>query len=213
MPLFPTKNRTISLTIERPASEKANPAGVLNKFVSQFLPSTGIGGALVNAVKGKDVNSTLSLIGPTSLDINFEADIAIEQGLFTSFMQPWSMNVASVNIKGESYLGAFPLLSNADSDVADILSRFNSTLRDFSGRLGTPGTGRRIMLEIRGNPAGSRRFMGFIRRLHFGESVSASYMLPYEIDFVGRPIDEAKIQSGREGGRRSLERMGGRLNG
>ncbi len=211
MPLLPTKSRTISLTIQKPASGK-DPQSLQTPsqgFVSKYIPSTGIAGAVSKNLLGRTVESTLNLVGPTAIDITFEADIASESGLFTSFLQPWSMKPTAVTIKGESYLGAFPLISNADTDVKDILARFRSTLNDFSGRLGTPGTGRRVLLEFRNNPDGARRFLGFIRRFHFGESISAHYLLPYEIDFIGRPVDGVKISEGREDGRRSLARYGG----
>jgi hypothetical protein len=214
MPLSPVKDRTISLTLEKDLkSDATNGTGQAllkpsQSFTDKFLPSSGLAGAVARNVFGA-ISPTLKLVGPMSIDFNYEADVAVEPGLFTSYIQPWFVKPVQISIKGESYLGTYTLISRADRDVEDALSKLMSSLNDFSERVGSPGNKSRVLLEIKNNPRGARRFLGYVRHLSFGENVSTPFILNYEIGFVGRSVDNMEIVSGKNNARAALKRAGG----
>jgi hypothetical protein len=213
MPLAPVKDRTISLTLEKDlVADSANGTGQqlrkpAQSFTDKFIPTSGLIGAVARNVFGK-IDPTLKLVGPMSIDLSYEADVAVEQGLFTSFIQPWFVKPVRISIKGESYLGAYTLISRGDKDVERSLDKLMTSLNDFSDRVGQAGNKSRVLLEIRNNPRGSRRFWGYINRLNFGENVATPFILNYEIGFVGRPIDNMEIVSGKNNARAALKRAG-----
>lgn len=213
MPLAPVKDRTISLTLEKDlVSDAANGTGqALTKpsqsFTDKFIPSSGLTGAVARNVFGK-ISPTLNLVGPMSIDFTYEADVAVEQGLFTSYIQPWFVKPVTINIKGESYLGTYVLISRADRDVEKSLDKLMTSLNDFSDRVGQPGDKSRVLLEIKNNPRGARRFWGYIRHLNFGENVANPFILNYDLSFVGRSVDNMEIVSGKNNARAALKRAG-----
>lgn len=215
MPLAPIKDRTISMVLESDLDkDDTNSSGqVLRKpsqsFTDRFIPSSGLSGAVARNVMKDKLAKTLNLVGPTSVDFSYEADVAVESGLFTSFIQPWFIKPVVINIKGESYLGTSPVISRADRDVEKTLEKFTKSLNDFSERVGSPGNKDRVLLEIRNNPRNARRFFGYIRRFTFGENVSSPFMLTYGIDFVGRSVDNMEIVAGRNNALRAIKRAGG----
>lgn len=176
-------------------------------FTDKFIPSNGLIGAVARDVFGK-VDPTLKLVGPMSIDFSYDADVAVEPGLFTSYIQPWFVKPVSISIKGESYLGTYVLISRADKDVESALDKLTTSLNDFSDRVGSAGDKSRVLLEIKNNPRGARRFLGYIKHLSFGENVQTPFILNYEIGFIGRSIDNMQIVSGKNNARAALKRAG-----
>jgi len=214
MPLAPIKDRTISLTLESDIKENSTNSNstVLRKpsqsFTDKFIPSSGIAGAVARKVLNLKPDPTLRLVGPMAIDFTYEAEVAVEDGLFTSYIQPWFVKPVSISIRGESYLGTYTLISRADKDVESALKKMLESLNDFSARVGHPGTKSRVLLEIRNNPRNARRFLGYIRRLNFGENVSTPFILNYEIGFVGRSVDDMEVVAGKVNAREALKRAG-----
>lgn len=214
MPLLPVKSRTIKITLENDLKTVADPnSGAVTPptskaFTDRFIPTTGVAGSVANRIRGPQ--KTLTLVGPTAIDIGFEAGVAEEMGLFTSFLQPWFIKPVQVTIKGESYLGTYAVASRGDKDAQNLLAKFKRSLNDFSPMVGTPGTQERAYLDIGNNPIGMKKFFGYIKRLTFSEQISNPYMIGYEMSFVGRNVDDAQIAKGKEGARAAIVRAGGR---
>jgi hypothetical protein len=212
MPLFPTKDRTIRLTLETFApdgSSQGTPASQ-PRYVSQFIPNSGLLGGLVSLISKGTPETTLDLIGPTSIDIAFSADVAAEPGLETSYIQPWFIKPIPITIKGTSYIGAYTGLARADRDAKGILQKFRRAQNDFSDLGGKPGNSARLLLELVGMPYGMSRFLGHIKDFTITESVDKAYLLNYTLSFIGRNIDDAKVRIGKGGGKTAYEAMGGR---
>ena len=212
MPLFPVKDRTIRLTLETFApdgSSQGTPASQ-PRYVSQFIPNSGLLGGLVSNLRKATPEATLDLIGPTSIDIGFSADVAVESGLETSYMQAWFIKPIPITIKGTSYIGAYTGLARADRDAKGILQKFRRSQNDFSDIGGKPGNSARLLLELLGMPYGMSRFLGHITSFNITESVDKVYLLNYTLSFVGRNIDDAKVRIGKGAGKTAYEAMGGR---
>lgn len=210
MPLFPLKDRTISLTLERDLPRQGEVQSQLAKYASdfsqRFIPSTGPAGAAAKALGASQ--KVLRLVGPNYMSFDFDAAVAEEAGPFTSHLQPWYIKPVVVSIKGESYLGTYAGVSRSDADVKNLLDKFKKQLTDFTPRFGTPGTQERIQIEIASNPQGSRKFLGYIRRFSFSESINNPYMLPYEMVFVGRNVDNLQVARGASYGAVALTMHG-----
>jgi hypothetical protein len=198
MPLALLKDRTISLTLEKDYEAKLSgtQAVLSNDLFQQFLPTTtGVPGSILN--KLSTVNPTIILKGPNYMSFDHVADVAEENGLFTSFLQPWYIRPVNIQIRGGSYLGAYTLLSVPDGDLELTLAMFRKSQGDFSNQVGTPGDRQRVVLNIQNNPQGSRTFLGYFKRLTFSDEIKSAYLLDYQIDFVGRNIDNLGIATGK----------------
>jgi len=205
MPLFPFRDRTISLTLE--STDPKIPTKSTDPFVNRFLPNRGIGGFITRRTK-TSVNDTVILRGPISHMTDMSADIGSDPGISTSFIQPWFIKNIPITIEGESYLGAYTGVSVPDRDVERLLRQFRESLNDFSDKLGSKGSQRRVLLEIRGGPPGTRRFLGYIKTLRFGENIQNPYFLRYTLQFLGRSVDNVKITQGKTGASGDLRRGG-----
>jgi hypothetical protein len=210
MPLFPVKDRTIRLTLEN-----RSPSGIPQatnasqpRFISQFIPNSGLLGGIVANTPLGGVNKTLDLVGPTSIDINYSSDVGAEPGLFTSFLQPWFIKPVNITISGTSYIGAYSGMARVDRDAKGILERFMKAQNDFSDLGGNPGTSQRILIEFTGMPRGMSRFLGYITSLSIKEGIDRAYLLGYTMSFIGRNNNEASTRRGREGATDSHQRAG-----
>lgn len=214
MPLAPVKERTISLTLESDlVKDSTNGSGTnlqrpSQSFTDRFIPTSGLVGAVARNVMGNALTKTLNLVGPMSIDFSYDADVAVEQGLFTSYIQPWFVKPVTIEIKGESYLGTYPVISRADKDVENVLTKLLKSLNDFSDRVGSPGNKDRVLLEVRSNPRNARRFFGYLRHFSFGENVNTPFILNYGISFVGRSVDNMEVVNGRSRAQQALRRAG-----
>ena len=211
MPLFPLKDRTITLTMEKDLPKQGQVQAQLAKYAStfqqRFIPSTGPAGAAaaVLGIKSK----ALVLVGPAYMGFDHDAGVAEEEGIFTSHLQGWYIKPVQISIRGESYLGTYTGVSRSDGDVQNILADFRRQLTDFTPKYGTPGTQERIQIEISNNPLGTTKFLGFIKKFNFSEVITSPYMLPYELSFVGRPQDGNAINQGRLDGDIATKMGGG----
>ncbi len=178
------------------------------RFVSQFIPNSGLLGGLVSGSGLVTVESTLDLIGPTSIDIAYAADVAAEPGLFTSFLQPWFIKPVRITIAGNSYIGAYSGMARADRDAKGILDRFKRSQNDFADLGGKPGNAARLLVEMTGLPRGMSRFLGYIEDFSIKEGVDKAYLLGYSVQFVGRNVDDAKVRQGRQNARTAQEAQG-----
>ncbi len=204
------KERTILLTLEgdlEPNQGQFPLKRPSEDYVKQFIPTSGLVGAIPKAILGE--RKTLELVGPAGVYFDYNADVAVVPGLFTSFIQPWFFKPVGVSVRGESYLGTYPVLSKGDKDVERIIAKMNKSLADFTDRIGPAGTGERVLIEIRNNPVNSRRFFGYINHFHYEETTAMPYIFPYDFSFVGRSMDSAQIAAGRQAGRDSLKAFGG----
>lgn len=199
MPLAPFRDRTIRLTLE---SDLQGTGGVVQLsatkgFTDRFLPTSGLGGFV--AKKAGLVSKTVTLRGPMAIDIKHIAGVAEENGLSTAFLQPWYIENIPITIRGQSYIGAYPVLSVGDRDVENVLKMFRTSLNDFANVAGRPGTKSRVFLDLQGNPKGARRFLGYIRGLDWDEDVKNVNVLNYTISFIGRNVDDAALAKGALG--------------
>jgi len=213
MPLAPYKDRSIKLTLEGEYLAQASTPFVkafAKSVVDNFLPNPGLitlAGRLLNSENLEDFSrkreisrskvGTILLKGPTSFNADFSADVADEQGLQNSFLQPWYIKNIPIEIRGESYLGMYDLLSVSDRDAKDVLNMFTTSLRAFSSQFGVPGTKERVVLEISNNPLGAERFIGFIRGFKIGEDVRKGYILDYDLRYIGIPMQGLSMANGK----------------
>lgn len=213
MAIAPAKDRTIRLTKEGDLDFTSSKASGTTQtaqlttgrnFANRFLPSTGVGG-LVRRLTGV---KTIILRGPTELSFSYASEIGEVNGLFTSFLQPWYIQNINITIRGQSYLGAYPIFSVPDRDVEDVLSKYRETLNDFTEAVGKVGDKNRFLLEVAGNPKGARKFLGYLRKLSWTENVKNAYMLDYTIDFIGRGVDDAKLTKGKDGASKDMRNAG-----
>jgi hypothetical protein len=211
MPLYPVRDRTISLTTEplAPAASAANPAATQPAFVSQFIPNSGLLGGLTSgglASLGK-APASVSLIGPTAISMKFAAGVAADSGLFTNFLQPWFIKPIQVIIRGNSYIGAYSGLSRGDNDAQAILQTFRTSQNDFRSG-GGAGTGQRILLKLSGMPSGFSRFMGFITDFDIDEAIKTVYLLDYSLSFIGVSVDQIARRQGQAAAAQALMALG-----
>ena len=197
MPLFPVKDRTIRLTLEQPSSSSKDTAASQPRYISQFIPNGGLLGGIVSGLGLTDVNSTLDLVGPTSINIKHAADVATESGLFTNFIQPWFIKPVVITIQGNSYLGAYTGLARSDNDLQQIIKRFRKSQNDFTNLKGSPGTAQRMLLELTGMPAGLSRFKGYMTGFDLNEDIKTVYLVNYTISFVGLNVDQSSVATGK----------------
>ena len=213
MPMFPVRDRTIVLTLESSLLEYTSVGPTVlttpsQPFVNKFLPSTGLGGAVMQNVFGV-TDPSIELVGANSIDISHDAAVAEETGLFTSYLQPWFIKPVHITIKGESYLGAYLGVSRGDNEAKRILEAFRKSLNDFTALAGKPGTKERVQLEIRGYPKGMRKFFGYLTKFSTQEQVTNAYILSYDLSFVGRNIDNSQIVKGKGNATAALQAAGG----
>lgn len=197
MPVFPVRDRTISLQIEAAANTPSNTASAQSTYLQQFLPNTGLLGNVFNSTPGTETEKPFSLIGPTQISINHSAQVASESGLFTNFLQPWFIKPIEITIRGGSYMGAFAGLSRADNDAQVILAKFRRTLNDFTSLAGSPGTAQRVLLNLSGMPTGLDRFRGYITSFITDENIKTVYMLDYTLQFIGLSTSQSVIKKGK----------------
>lgn len=217
MPLAPFRDRTIRLTLESDLQGQTDVVQLqaTKSFTDRFMPTSGLGGyvAAPPANGSSTAAKTLTLRGPMSISIKHVAGVAEENGLSTSFLQPWYIESIPITIKGQSYIGTYPLLSVSDRDVERALKMFRQSLNDFATLNGKPGSKERIFLDLQGNPPGARRFLGFIRGLDWDEDVKSVNVLNYTIEFIGRNVDNAALAKGKLGAQQASAVSRGLPNG
>jgi hypothetical protein len=123
----------------------------------------------------------------------------MDTGITTSFLQAWYIKPISITVRGQSYLGAYPLVSPSDRDVERLLTKFRKAANDFSTLYGSAGTKERFLLELNGYPKGARKFLGYLKRLDWTEDVKNANLLDYTIEFIGRNVDNASLADGKKG--------------
>jgi len=212
MPLFPVKDRTIRLTLEditenkngsRSATIAAQP-----RYLTKFIPNSGLLGGIATKVGLSKAESTLDLVGPTSIDINYVADVATESGLYTNFYQPWFIKPVTITISGTSYIGAYSGLSRSDKDVKGILTKFRRSQNDFGDLDGSPGNAARLLLELTGMPRGLSRFLGFMTSFNVKENIDKAYLLGYTMTFIGKDSDNVSVGTGKQKGQQANDQAG-----
>ncbi len=205
MAFAPFRDRSVTLTLEDdlPKPNQGTSALATNAaFTNRFLPSSGVAGGLAKRVPGlnKLVTKSVTLKGANFISVSHQADIASDTGISTSFLQAWFIKPVTITIRGQSYLGAYPLVSPSDRDVERLLTKFRKTANDFSSLYGNQGTKERFLLELTGYPKGARKFLGFLKRLDWTEDVKNANLLDYTIEFIGRNVDGASLSDGKRGG-------------
>ena len=199
MPLAPLRNRTITLTPETQIFQSTETPVRLDtslNFADKFLPKKGLGGYLTNKIIP---NRSITLAGVTDISIDHKALVADENGLFTSYMQPWYIQNVPIVLSGQSYIGAYPLLSVSDRDLERVMKAFRGSLNDFTGLQGAAGNKERYLLEFGGYFPGARRFLGYFSQVSWKESIKNVNVLDYTISFLGRNVDNAYIVKGKDG--------------
>ncbi len=221
MSFAPYKDRTITLIDENTYRRRAGSAllSAAQDLTARYLPAQGrnfFGGKTIGnsaqALLGspdtsKDVFVTLK--GPTKIAIIHKTGVAEEEGLFSSFIQPWFVQNIDITISGSSYIGAFPLLSSPDGDAKNLISSLYTTLNDFSGIAGPEGSKSRLVLTLRGNPDKAKSFIGYIKQLDLTEAVESAYLIDYTLSFVGRNIDNMAITDAKRKARAAETRSSG----
>ncbi len=201
MAFAPNRNRTITLTPESAVFQQT-PQGVRldtgKNFSDRFLPKSGLGKIALEKGFGLG-SSTITLAGVTDLSVDNRAIVAEEEGLFESFLQPWYAKPVPILLTGQSYLGAYPVLSVSDRDLERVMSVYKVTLGDFSGLSGAVATKERYLLELGGYFPGAHRFLGYFTQVTWRESVKTVNLLDYTIGFLGRNVDDAFISQGKAG--------------
>jgi len=211
MPLYAARDRSIWIGLEQPAGKGIQGTNAVlayanQAFIQQFLPVNDLltAVAIINGIVNNGAVNTalqglgpISLAGPTSIDIDYDAKIGDDSGIATNFTQPWFIKNVPVRIKGTSYLGAYEGVSRGDDDAAQILKMYRTSLNDFAqGINGAPGTGQRFLIQLTGMPAGMDRFVGYIRNFHITENIESVYLLDYSLDFLGKCMDNANVMTG-----------------
>lgn len=204
MAFAPFRDRSVTLTLEDDLPKTNRNDGVLATnaaFTNRFLPQSGVGRFLAKKVPGlnKLATASVTLKGANFISVSHTADVASDQGISTSFLQSWFIKPVSITIRGQSYLGAYPLLSPSDRDVERLLAKFKKAANDFSTLYGSEGTKERILLELNGYPRNARKFLGYLKRLDWTEDVKTSNLLDYTIEFIGRNVDNASLSNGKKG--------------
>jgi hypothetical protein len=210
---FPVKDRTIWLSLENPAATTAGATGAallsgVGPFVSQFLPANDLlapfqgnvaeGGLTATQTLLQTQGAPLALTGPTSIDMAFKAGVADGSGIGTNFLQPWFIKNVPITIKGTSYLGDYPGLSQGDNDAQQILQMFRQSLNDFAENVnGAPGTGQRVILRMTNMPFGMDKFIGYITSFHPSEQIDTVFLINYTLEFIGKSLDNANILTGK----------------
>lgn len=210
MPLFPVKDRTIRLTLETRGQNGAaqNTAASQPRFVSQFIPNSGLLGGIVSASGIRTVDSTVDLVGPTSIGIDYDADVAAEPGLYTSFIQPWFIKPVRISITGTSYIGVYAGLARADRDAKNILDKFKRSQNDYVDLGGKPGNAARVLIELSGMPRGMSRFLGYIESFGVKDNIDTVGLLGYTLNIVGRNMDDANVRQGKQNSKAAKEAQG-----
>lgn len=162
---------------------------------SRLLTTTGLGSY---AAKGANfiTGGFLDLKSVYNISVRHEASVAVETGLFTNFMQPWSIKPRAIEIRGTTYLGAYTFLSSKDREGERLIGLYKSTLNDFSGNFGQAGSRKRVVLLLRGYPPGSRNFSGYITSLVFSETVENANLVDYTLSFIGNDLESAAQADG-----------------
>ncbi len=186
---------------------KSFVVSAVQDLTARYLPSQGrnfFGGKSIGNAAGfltkseKPENDVfITLKGPSKITISHKTGVAEEEGLYTSFIQPWFVQNVDITVTGTSYLGAFPLLSSGDKDAQSLIQALYTTLNDFSGIAGPIGTRSRLVLTLKGNPDKARAFIGYIKQVDFSESVESAYLIDYTLTFVGRNLENMKIQEAK----------------
>jgi hypothetical protein len=214
MPFAPIRDRSITLTLESelPSTNTAPTVLATNAaFTNRFLPQSGVGAFLAKNTPGlnKLVPKGVTLKGASYISVSHTADIATDQGLSTSFFQPWFVKPVAISVRGQSYLGAYPLVSPSDRDVERLLQKFRVMANDFSSLFGSRGTGERVLLELNGYPSGARKFLGYLKRLDWTEDIKQANLLDYTLEFVGRNVDNASLAKGKANQAQDVQAGGG----
>lgn len=204
MAFAPFRDRSVTLTLESelPTTDTGDSILATNAaFTNRFLPQSGVGKFLAKKVPGlnKRILANVTLKGANYISVSHQADVAVDSGLSTSFFQPWYIKPVAISIRGQSYLGAYPLVSPSDRDVERLLQKFRVAANDFSTLFGKRGSGERFLLELNGYPKGARKFLGYLRRLDWTEDVKNANLLDYTIEFIGRNVDNAALAKGKAG--------------
>lgn len=191
---FLLRDRSITIGLISNPAQLTTPAPTNQYFIN--VSKVTDAGALSNLIFPSPANA-LTLSGVNKITFNFSADIAVEMGIGMAIIQPWYMKPAEISIVGHSYLGAFPLVQRRDYDVENIYNNMLQSLNEFSSTT-APGNRNRFQLSIANNPANADKFIGYIRKFDFSESVERPYLLDYTIDFVGKPVLNSLIGSGKK---------------
>ena len=94
MAFAPFRDRSVTLTLENeiPVSNK-NPGALASNaaFTNRFLPQSGVGRKLAKQVPAlnKILTNSVTLKGATNISVSHQADIGMDLGISTSFLQPW----------------------------------------------------------------------------------------------------------------------------
>ena len=205
MAFAPFRDRSITLTLESeiPVSNK-NPGALATNaaFTNRFLPQSGVGRSLAKIITpglNKLIPLSVTLKGATHISVNHQVDIGVDQGISTAFLQPWYIKPIPITIRGQSNLGAYPLISPSDRDIERVLQKFRIAANDFSSQFGRAGDGQRFLLELNGYPKGARKFLGYLKALNWTEEVKNANLLDYSIEFIGRNVDNAALVDGKKG--------------
>lgn len=202
MSLFTLKDRTVRMysytdsTLASVATEKEFKEQRGKELTYQkgfnlkaFFPAFVTQPITFNTDKNK-VQDLVELKEVKKIGFDFNMNLGVELGISRAFLQPWFMEPAKISIEGASYIGAFNGLDTATDD--DVQQTYNLFIRRFAE---LKGDRRQIVLEVVNNPQDAQRFIGYITRFTFDESVDNPYILNYQISFQGKPdifISDAK---------------------
>ena len=174
----------------------AQLAQYATNFAQRFIPSLSAPGA-ASGFSGL-ASKSLTLVGPTQMNFDFDAAVGEEMGPFTAHLQGWFIRPVSITVHGESFLGTYTGISRSDGDIQNILENFKQSANEFTTKYGTPGTQEKIQLEFSNNPTGTSKYLGYMKHFSFGELITNPYMLPYEFTFIGRVKDGYQISKGHQ---------------
>lgn len=202
--LAPTYNRTVSLVSEEGylSYKQKGALGYVKRagsdLTQKYLPAQGR-----NTFGKKTISDYLTFIdlkSVYSISVSHVSGVAVENGLFTSFLQPWYIQPIQITIKGASYLGAYPFLSSRDRELERLLKLYYASLNDFSNLHGAAGNRKRIVMILNGYPDKSKAFNGYITDLTSTESIENANLVDYTLKYVGYDISSADAQAGLAAG-------------
>jgi len=169
------RERRVRLSLETEASTKA-----LESF-SFVTPAAQFATAVVS-IELTEVNTvSMQSTGAT----------AILPGVIVPVIQPWYFLPVTIEIKGESYMGAFDeerLNITADNDVANLWALRDNVNAIFSGSQGSvKGLRTRLSIGKRldSNTSHDRTFVGNVNDIRIEESDEKPYVWSYTVSFTG----------------------------
>jgi hypothetical protein len=137
------------------------------------------------------VIQTIELTEVNTVAMQSTGATAVLPGVIVPVIQPWYFQPITIEVRGESYMGAFDeerLNVTVDNDVAELFRLRDNVNTIFSGSQGSvKGLRTRLSIgkNVGVNNARDREFVGNINDIRVEESDEKPYVWTYTIQFTG----------------------------